>query len=97
MSNKLNKNLFSENEIADLFDIAIRCQNQSITSKPQLILELRGGSFVDWFTVLGVVISIIVILNNLNSVEGFVSLQGRTVLPNMEWLYGSQKPGDEYR
>lgn len=81
---------FTEKEMDQLYNLSIECRNNSL-SKEQLITKisnLRGGSFIDTVTALGIIGAIIILSTN----DWGLAFQPNPrviVPPHLQWLYGN--------
>ena len=90
MDNKPDKIVFTEKQMYQLYDLAIKLDNNSI-SLEELITELRGGEFKDWGAAFAIIIAIITVLNNVDAFQ-VPPAPG----PHLVWLYGNQHPGNHH-
>jgi hypothetical protein len=91
INNSPNKIDFTEKQIDQLYDLAVRYRNNAM-SREEFILELRGGDIKDWVTAFGIIIGIITLITNMDAFQ--VPPNTRAILPpHLEWLYGNQQPG----
>ena len=82
--------VLTEKQMDQLYDIAMRCKSNSITSQNQLINELRGGGLLEPHLLTATLIGIIgAVVLTLYLSEGFqVPPNPNIVPPHLEWLYG---------
>lgn len=87
--------VWNEKQMDKLYDIAMRCKSNSITSKEQLISELRGGGFTEAAVLIGV-IGALVLMAYIS--EGFQVSPNRQAIvpPHLAWLYRNQRPGNDF-
>jgi hypothetical protein len=88
IDNSPDKIVFSEKQMKKLYEIALKYKDNSISTE-EVILELRGGDIQDWAAALGIVITIITVLNN---VSGFQLPPGAIIPPHLQWLYKNNQP-----
>jgi hypothetical protein len=88
---------FTEREIDQLYNLLIECINNSLSQEELItkISNLRGGSFIDIFTALGLIGAIIIL-----SINGwglaFQPNPNMIIPPHLQWLYGNQQPGNHF-
>jgi hypothetical protein len=92
INNRPDKIVFTEKQMDQLYDLAVKCRNNSI-SKEELITELIGGGIEDWVAAFGIIIAIITVVNN---VDAFQVSPGAIVPPHLQWLYGNQQPENHF-
>jgi len=94
INNNPEKIIFNEKQMDKLYDLAVKCRNNSI-NREELIMELRGGGIENWVAAFGMIIAIITLLNNADAF--LVPLNpGQIVPPHLQWLYGNQHPGNHF-
>lgn len=84
--------VFNDKEMDQLYDLAIKYRNKSMSRK-EFILEFQGGGIEDFVAAFGIIIPIITLLNN---VEGLQVPPGTIVPPHLQWLYENQQPGNHF-
>ena len=86
--------VWNEKQMDQLYEIAMRCKNNSITTQEQLINELRGGGLPEAAALIGIIGAVVL---TLYLSEGFqVPRNPSIVPPHLEWLYGNQRPGNDF-
>lgn len=83
MDNRPDKIVFSEKQMDQLYNLAVKWKNKSI-SKKELITELRGGDIQDWGAAFGIIIAIITVLNNVDAFQ----VPPHAVVPPHVYPYG---------
>ena len=91
INNSPEKIAFTEKQMDQLYDLAVRYRNNSM-SREEFILELRGGGIEDWVAAFGIIIAIITLINNVDAFQ-VPPNPGAIVPPHLQWLYGNQQPG----
>jgi len=86
---------FTESEIDQLYNLSIEFKNNSINQEDLIgkINNLRGGSFIDIVTALGLIGAIIILSTN-----AWTNPNANRVAPppHLQWLYGNQQPGNHF-
>ena len=89
------KIFFSENEMDQLYDLAIKYKNNDISSD-EIILQIRGGDITDFVTAFGIILSIITVLGNLENAAGFQMPPRGVLVPlHLKWLYQNPQLGND--
>lgn len=89
-----DKIVYTEQQIEELYEIAGKFMNGSI-SMEESILKFRAGGIEDWVAALGIIAAIITVLYNQN-VDGFQVPPGAIPPPHLAWLYGNQRPHHQF-
>jgi hypothetical protein len=95
INNSIEKILFTEKQMDEFYDLAVKYRNNSM-SREEVILELSGGAIENWVAAVGIILTILTMMNNLNTGEGFSVPPGAIVPPHLQWLYGNQQPGNHF-
>jgi len=90
LNKKPDQKVFTQNELDQCYDFAVRYRNTSI-SREELIAELRGGAIQDWVSALGLILAIITVINNVN-VDAFQA----ATLPHLSWLGENPRRNDHH-
>ena len=93
-NNSPNEIVFTDKQTDRLYDLAVKYTKNDI-NKEELIMELRGGGFEDWVEAFGVIMAIVMILNNVDAFQ-VPPNQGEIVPPHLQLLYGNQQPGNHF-
>lgn len=90
LETRTDKIVFSEEQMDKLYEIALKCQNNSMTSE-EILVELRGGNIPDIREALLVIMSLVFL--NMEGVKAFQIPPGPGAipLPHLSWLYGNLK------
>nr|YP_009059262.1 hypothetical protein [Eunotia naegelii]YP_009059312.1 hypothetical protein [Eunotia naegelii]AHI51209.1 hypothetical protein [Eunotia naegelii]AHI51259.1 hypothetical protein [Eunotia naegelii] len=89
---------FTDHQIDEFYELTLQYLNNSI-SQEELLLKLRGGDFdiPYWFSVVSLVGAMIIVMNNLNLVDGFQVNRGGIRPPHHGWIPGNNpKPGNSF-
>lgn len=93
LETRTDKIVFSEEQMDKLYEIALKCKNNSMTSE-EILVELRGGNIPDIIEALLVIMGLVFL--NMEGVEAFqIPLPpGAIPPPHLAWLYETtnQKP-----
>ena len=93
-----DKVIFTEKQMDQLYDFAVKCANGSM-SKEELITELRGGGIEDWVGAFGIIIAIIIVINNVTGFQ-IPPNRGAIVHPNgaiVRPADGGKFPGPQHQ
>jgi hypothetical protein len=101
IKNSGEKFLFTEKEIYQLYNIAVKYKNTPhLLTNKQLILELRGGTLLEWAAATCFVGTIIMIMEKFPQTSAFVVRTGGMVLTHvatdLEWFYNNGYPGNNF-
>lgn len=91
---KPDKIIFNDVAMDALYNIAVKANNNRHISREEIILDLRAGGFKEDAATCGVILAMIIVLNNLGA-DGLMP-QNSFIPPHLGWLYNTQKPGNNF-
>lgn len=68
IKNSPDEIVFTEKQMNQLYDLDVNCRNNSLSIE-ELITELRCGGIEDWAGIVGIIIAIITMLNNIKGFQ----------------------------
>lgn len=93
INNSPEKIVFTEKQMDQLYDLAVKYRNNSI-GREEVIFELRGGGIQELVAAFGIIIALIIVINNIDASAFQVHPAPREIVPpHHQWLGDNQKPG----